>query len=176
MFTNDALMEESERLRKFAFRLTTNMSDAEDLLHSTILRALEKKHLFTDGTNLYGWMSKMMFNLFVSSYRRKVKFETQYDPDHFIQYESEQGKQEISMEIDDVNRAMNRLSDDHREILVMVCVKGLSYPEVSEMLRIPVGTVRSRLSRAREHLRAEMDSPDTAALAARAAQSAMAAA
>ena len=61
------------------------------------------------------------------------------------------------MEVKDVNRAMEELSDDDREILIMVCVKGMAYTEVSEALQIPVGTVRSRLSRARESLQAELD-------------------
>lgn len=152
MFDNNALIEESVKLRKFAYRLTRNMADAEDLLQSTLLRAMEKKHLFETGTNLFSWTSKIMYNLFVSAYRRKVKFETQYDPDNYIEFESVEASQDKTMELKDVDRAMDKISDEHRQILVMVCAKGMQYAEVSEALQIPVGTVRSRLSRARESL------------------------
>jgi RNA polymerase sigma-70 factor (ECF subfamily) len=159
MFKNTDLIDQMERLQKFACKLTRNQADADDLLQSTILRAIEKKHLFEDGTNLYSWTSKVMFNLFASEYRRKTKFETQYDPDIFLNKESVKAKQDINVELQDVQAAIDELSDDHREILVMVCVQGMQYAEVSEKLQIPVGTVRSRLSRARESLQMELDTP-----------------
>lgn len=156
MFNNSALLDETEKLRKFAYRLTQNMPDAEDLLQSTIVRALEKKHLFQDDTNLFSWTSKIMFNLFVSAYRRKTKFETKYDPENYIESERVEPTQEIKMELQEVTTAMKSLSEDHQEILTMVCVKGMQYADVSETLKIPVGTVRSRLSRAREALEHEL--------------------
>lgn len=152
MFHNNALISEMDHLRKFALRLTRNVADAEDLLHSTMVRALEKRHLFTEGSSLFKWTSKIMFNLFVSDYRRKSAFETQYDPEIYIEKESVEAVQESELEFKRVCEAMESLSDDHREILVMVCVKGMAYAEVAEELDIPVGTVRSRLSRARESL------------------------
>ena len=88
MFNNTDLTNEMDRLKKFAYRLTKNTHDAEDLVQSTVLRAMEKKHLFQDGTNLYSWSSKIMFNLFVSSYRRKTKYETQYDPEPYLDKQS----------------------------------------------------------------------------------------
>ena len=157
MFNNQDLIKESEKLQKFALKLTHNKSDADDLLQSTLLRAIEKKHLFQDGTNLFSWSSKIMYNMFVSAYRRRTKFETQYDPESYIERESVEAPQDVKMELEDVNAAMNDISDDHREILTLVCVKGMQYAEVSEMLQIPVGTVRSRLSRAREALATEMN-------------------
>ena len=66
MFNNAALIQETERLNKFAWRLTNNVHDAEDLVQSALLRAIEKKHMFKEGTNLYSWVSKIMFNMFVS--------------------------------------------------------------------------------------------------------------
>lgn len=162
MFNNDVLIQESDRLRKFAYRLTQNMSDAEDLLQSTLLRAIEKKHLFQKDTNLFSWTSKIMYNLFVTAYRRKVKFESQYDPESYIENESVEASQDIKMELKDVNKAMRNISDEHREILIMVCAKGMQYAEVSEALQIPVGTVRSRLSRARESLQNALDSNNDA--------------
>lgn len=159
MFTQAALINEMDSLRKFALKLTRNSHDADDLLQSTVLRALEKKHLFNAGTDVFKWTSKIMYNLFVSNYRRKVKFETQYDPASYIERESIEASQDKKMEWFEVEQAMNKISADHREILIMVCVKGMQYAEVSENLQIPVGTVRSRLSRARESLQAALETP-----------------
>ncbi|HQX26430.1 MAG TPA: sigma-70 family RNA polymerase sigma factor [Alphaproteobacteria bacterium] len=159
MFEQTALVTEMKNLRKFAFRLTGNPSDAEDLLQSTVLRALEKKHLFQKDTDLFKWTSKIMFNLFVSEYRRRTKFETQYDPETYLERQSVEGSQEVKLELSKVKDAMKQLSADHQEILVLVCVKGMRYEEVSEALEIPVGTVRSRLARARENLQIILDTP-----------------
>lgn len=157
MYESSALVKEMDHLRKFAWRLTNNAADADDLLQATVLRAMEKKHLFQQDTDLFKWSSKIMFNLFVSDYRRKRKFETQYDPESFLEKESIAAPQDTQVELTKVSEAMDRLSADHREILVLVCVQGMQYQEVAEMLNIPVGTVRSRLSRARENLQVMLD-------------------
>jgi RNA polymerase sigma-70 factor, ECF subfamily len=156
MFTERALVTEMAGLKKFALKLTRNESDAEDLTQSTILRAIEKSYLFEPGSNLFSWLSKIMYNQFVSIYRRKVKFETQYDPENFIENSYVDALQETRMEFLEVEAAMDQLSPEHKAILVMVCIKGMQYAEVSEMLQIPIGTVRSRLSRARESLQAQL--------------------
>lgn len=157
MFNQTALVQEMDNLKKFAMKLTRNTYDADDLLQSTVLRALEKKHLFQTDTDLFKWTSKIMYNLFVSGYRRKVRFETQYDPESYIERESVEAQQDKKMEFLQVGEAMSTISCDHREILLMICVKGMSYNEVAEKLDIPVGTVRSRLSRARESLQTALD-------------------
>ncbi len=157
MFTQTALVGQMESLRKFAIRLTGNTVDAEDLLQSTVLRAIEKKEYFQPGTDLFKWMSKIMFNMFVSTYRRKKKFETRYDPETYLEKASVDPVQESKAELHLVREAMNRLSGEHREILMLVCVQGMRYQEVAVSLDIPVGTVRSRLSRAREHLQIVLD-------------------
>lgn len=162
MFNNKELLSEMDSLKRFALKLTRNASDADDLTQATLLRALEKRHLFTPDTNLLGWTSRIMYHLFVSEYRRKVKFETQYDPENYIAAWSVDATQESTVELQQVNDAMNSLSGDHREILVMVCVKGMPYADVSEALKIPVGTVRSRLSRARESLQLQLGRTETA--------------
>lgn len=156
MFTHSALVNEMKSLRKFALKLTHNAQDADDLLQSTVLRALEKKHLFHKETSLFKWSSKIMYNIFVSNYRRKVKFETQCDPESFIERESVGASQDKTVELMEIGEAMGKISHDHREILMLVCVRGMQYAEVSEALQIPIGTVRSRLSRARESLTSEL--------------------
>ena len=76
MFTQAELVIEMPKLRKFASKLTRNNSEADDLLQSTLLRALEKVTYFETGTDLFKWSSKIMYNIFVTDYRRKVKFES----------------------------------------------------------------------------------------------------
>ncbi len=159
MFTHNALVAETGKLQKFALRLTKNKADADDLLQSTCLRALEKEHSFENGTNLFGWTSKIMFNLFATDYRRKMKFETQGDPESILENQSVPPMQEIGAEVAKIKRAMLKLNPDHQEIVVLICVKGMHYHEVSKLLDIPVGTVRSRLSRAKKELQVIMDTP-----------------
>lgn len=152
MFDPQALVTETENLRKFALHLTRNKANADDLVQSTLLRALEKTHYFEEGTNLRKWTSKIMFNLFVTDYRRKVKFETQYDPEPYIEARYIKAPQESEVDLHAVGNALKKLSSDHQEILTLVCIKDMPYQEVAEALDIPVGTVRSRLSRARQSL------------------------
>jgi RNA polymerase sigma-70 factor (ECF subfamily) len=152
MFAQSSLIAETGRLQRFAFKLTRNRSDAEDLVQSTCLRALEKNESFEDGSNLFGWTSKIMYNLFVSAYRRRNKFESQYDPEIYLEKETIMPMQDIILEVENVKRAMAMLSKDHRNVLIMICANGMSYQEVADELSISIGTVRSRLFRARERV------------------------
>lgn len=157
MFTPIELTEIEGGLHKFAMRLTRNHADAQDLVQSTFLRALEKRHLFKKGTRLFSWTSKIMYNLFVSGYRRKTKFESQYDPELQLERLHVEASQENSCELKNVAYAMQELSSEHRTVLQLVCVKGLRYEEAASTLGIPVGTVRSRLSRARKALQSQLE-------------------
>lgn len=159
MFHQDAIINEVPKLLKFATKLTRNHAEAQDLVQSTVLRALEKNSYFEDGTDLFKWTSKIMYNLFVSEYRRKTKFETQYDPENYIEKMVAEPEQETKAEMQAVTAAMEEISAEHKEVLLLVCAKGMKYEEVSEMLQIPVGTVRSRLSRARDALLSVMEAP-----------------
>lgn len=152
-FSHTQLVTEMDRLRKFARRLTHNRDDAEDLLQNTVLRALEKRHMFETGSDLFAWTSKMMFNIFATQYKRRVKFESRYDCEEILNTQSSQATQEHLLEFRQVGEAIGALSDDHKSVLMMVCVQGLPYDSVASELHIPVGTVRSRLSRARDQLR-----------------------
>lgn len=152
MFTDNQLINEMSRLQKFAWKLTRNNADADDLLQNTILRAYEKKHLFEKGSSVFSWTSKIMYNLFVSNYRRKVKFESQYDPEPYLDKKEANIDHDDMIMMQEVGEAMNSLSCEHRDILVMITVQGMKYEEASEKLNIPIGTVRSRLSRARNIL------------------------
>jgi RNA polymerase sigma-70 factor, ECF subfamily len=152
MFTNNQLLIEMPKLKRFGHKLTRNNTQADDLLQSTLLRALEKKDYFQDGTNLFSWTSKIMYNMFVTDYRRKVRFDSLYDPEEKINSMKINADQDVKLEFKQVSDAMEKLSESHKEIIILVCVKGMQYQETSELLNIPVGTVRSRLSRARIEL------------------------
>jgi RNA polymerase sigma-70 factor (ECF subfamily) len=160
MFEQKALLQEMGNLQKFAMKLTKNLSDAEDLAQATLLRALEKKHLFKEGTNLFSWTSKIMFNLFVSQYRHKTKFDSKYDPEPHIAQLSVPAAQEASTDLNTVRACMKSMTREHRQVLIMICVRGLRYEDVAQHLEIPVGTVRSRLSRARRQLQEMLESKE----------------
>lgn len=161
-FTEHDLLKQIEPLRRFARKLSKSDQDAEDLLQTTILQAMEKQHLFQEGTNLFSWMSKIMYNKFVSQYRRSTKFESQYDNEGLIERQSCTADQDRRSELNVVEEAMNELSEEHRDILILICVKGMQYNEAAGKLDIPVGTVRSRLSRAREQLKDLLEIPQDA--------------
>ena len=159
-FQSQEIVDEMDKLKKFAYKLCRNKHDAEDLLQATVLKAIEKKHMFKEGTNLFSWSSKIMYNDFVSAYRRKVKFESKYDAEDLIKNKSVKPRQEKRALYRRVSESMSALNKKHREVLDMVCIQGMRYKDVAVKLDIPIGTVRSRLSRAREQLKADMDVQD----------------
>jgi RNA polymerase sigma-70 factor (ECF subfamily) len=128
MFAQSALVAETGKLQKFAMSLTKNKPDADDLVQSTCLRALEKADLFQDGTNLLGWTSKIMFNIFVAGYNRRRKFENQYDPEPYLTSVSVEPLQETYAELVNVHGAMKKLNPDHYRILVLIYVKRYGVP------------------------------------------------
>jgi len=166
MFYSHDLIEEMDGLRGFAYRLTGNKNDADDLVQSTVLRALEKKHLFEEGTDLFKWCSKIMFNIFAGQYRRRVKFESMYDPEPVIERQSRPANQYHRMRCKEVGDVMQNLSKQHCQVLSAICINGMKYQTVANRLDIPVGTVRSRLSRAREQLQHHLEEGDALARAA----------
>ena len=132
--------------------LTRNPTDAEDLLQETLLRAYTKLHLWQEGTNLTAWMVVMMRNLFLSKFAIHTNRATDMIPIEDCEI-SVPMTQEQAVEIAQVRAIWPSLTEDHREVLETVAVGNASYEEAAETLGIPVGTVRSRLARARHSLR-----------------------
>ncbi|PJB70134.1 MAG: hypothetical protein CO093_08735 [Alphaproteobacteria bacterium CG_4_9_14_3_um_filter_47_13] len=159
MFEYNDLVKEINSLKKFAWHLAGNKSDAEDLLQNTLLKALEKNYQFQQDSNLFSWTSKIMFHQFINEYRRRLKFDSKYDPDPYINRMYVAPSQEKKAEFFEVDEALSTLTQKHREVLFMICIAGMGYKAVAKNLKIPVGTVRSRLSRAREQLQNHMDKP-----------------
>ena len=136
------------RLRRYARVLARTTARADDLVQDTLERAWAKRHLWQAGSDLRAWAFSIMHNVHVNQARRR---EPEPLSDDFEL--SSPPMQERGLELRDLYRALARLPVDYREVLMLVAVEELRYAEVAEILNVPVGTVMSRLSRARERLR-----------------------
>jgi RNA polymerase sigma-70 factor, ECF subfamily len=146
-------------LRRYARRLAPDRSAAEDLLQETLLLALAKQHCFTPGTNLRAWLFTIMHNQRINGLRRAMREGELIDLSEAN--ESVSGEQEINLQIQELRGAMEQLNEDKRTVLVLADQEGFSYVEIADMLQVPIGTVRSRLARARSLLREIMQGGDS---------------
>ena len=138
----------SRSLLRVARRLTSNSSSAEDLVQDCLLLAWRNFHQFQPGTNARAWLFRILFNSFYAEGRRLRRA-----PD-LIPLTADAGTISPSLdEVMEVSRALDRLQLDHRTVLLLGVVEGLTCSEMSEVLCVPIGTVMSRLSRARQAMR-----------------------
>ncbi|HEV2550462.1 MAG TPA: sigma-70 family RNA polymerase sigma factor [Stellaceae bacterium] len=141
---------EIPRLRRYARALMRSRDRADDLVQDTIVRGLEKLHLYQPGTNLRAWLFTMMHNHYVNAVRRSAR------RGHEIEVEKVPLKLRPSqierLELRDLERAIASLPDEQRTTLLLISLEGMKYEEVAQICDVPVGTVRSRLSRARTAL------------------------
>jgi RNA polymerase sigma-70 factor (ECF subfamily) len=159
MFSDDALIAEIPRLRRYARGLTGDAARADDLVQDTLERALLKGRLWRPG-NLRAWLLTMMHNVFVNQYRASgaLDYRAPEDlPDVAVRPQQQDG-----IEMRELGRALQHLSPEQREVLLLVALEDLSYDETARILGTPVGTVMSRLSRARERLRQILNGQATA--------------
>jgi RNA polymerase sigma-70 factor (ECF subfamily) len=140
------------RLQRYARSLLHNTSSADDLVQDTVLRALEKAHLFRQDTNLRGWLVTIMHNEHVNAARRRSRGPI-FVPDDELAAVGRPQTQETPVELKELCRAVDRLPREQREALLLHWLRGLRYEEIAECLRLPLGTVQSRISRARRNLR-----------------------
>ena len=138
------------RLRRYARSLTRDETRADDLVQDTLIRAIDKLHLFEPGTNLVAWLFTIMRNIHINALR-SAKWEREQDPADLEL--PVPGLQISNLALRDLARAMSALPDDQRETVMLVAVEGLAYQDAAEIMSVPIGTVRSRLSRARSRLR-----------------------
>lgn len=145
--------KEIPRLRRYARYLVRDADRADDLVQETLTRAIEKVHTWQQGTNLRAWLFVIMRNSFISEIRkeRRRPVSSALPQDHPAF--AVDGRQEAHLAFIDLQAAFERLPDEHREILVLVVIEGLKYEEAAAVLDIPIGTVRSRVSRARTALK-----------------------
>lgn len=156
-----ALIGEAPYLRRFARSLVGDAAAADDLVQDTIERAISRMHLFDRSRELRPWLFRILRNLNISQHRQSQKRGWQVPFDETSQTPvSLHTPQDTHTAIRDISRALILLPYDQREVLVLVALEGLTYREVVDVLDIPIGTVMSRLNRARERLR-ELPKPKT---------------
>jgi RNA polymerase sigma factor (sigma-70 family) len=144
------------RLRRYARALIGNRNAAEDLVQDTLERAWGRFNLWRRGSDLRAWLFTIMHNIYVNQVRARIaRPEHELDDEALnVQGRADQGDR---LEIHDLDRALRQLPDEQREVLLLVGLEQLTYNEAAKALGIPIGTVMSRLSRARARLRAVLD-------------------
>ena len=146
------------RLRRFGRTLTRHREDADDLVQLAVERALNRSSQWQPGTRLDSWLFRIMQNAWIDELRARGRYHETFVPE-------EQGLQ-VGVSTNDsqidaiaVRKAVARLGDDQRAVVALVLVEGLPYKEAAEVLGIPIGTLTSRLARARETLQGLLATP-----------------
>jgi len=151
--TNRDIEAEIPRLRRYARALTRDVVTADDLVQDCLTRALGKLHLWQDGTDLRAWLFTILHNQYVNHIRRSVREGAAVglnENEPLLSRAPQQGKR---LELRDLERAIAKLPEEQRIVILLVGLEGMRYEEVAAVLDVPVGTIRSRLSRGRENLR-----------------------
>ena len=162
-FEREALVH-LDALYRVALRLTANPSDADDLVQETMLKAYRAWDQYEKGTNAKGWLMTILRHAFINEYRRRTRHPENVDLDTIepfavfgeVQDEDPQGAFFDKIVDDEVLREIDKLPEAFRETLVLSDVEGMSYQEIAKILEIPVGTVKSRLFRARKVLQGRL--------------------
>jgi len=152
----------SRSLLRVARRITSDAAAAEDLVQETLLRAWRGFEQFETGTNARAWLFRIMFNAFYAQGRKRRSGPVLVSLEH-AELELEPTAQPLSGWTDavSVSRALNGLSEEHKTVLMLGVVEGFKCREMAEILSLPIGTVMSRLSRARQALRERLQVPDS---------------
>jgi len=168
----DALFEKEfmpliDSLYNFAYRLTLDEDDANDLVQETYLKAYRFFDSYEQGTNAKAWLFRILKNSFINEFRKKSKEPSKVDYNEVETfYNSEDVDENITADLrvesisdmigDEVANALNTLAVDFRTIIILCDLEGFTYEEMSKILDIPIGTVRSRLHRARNLLKEKL--------------------
>ncbi len=158
---------QADALFSFAYGLTRNEADASDLVQETYLKAFRFIDSYLEGTNAKAWLFRILKNAFINNYRKKSKRPTQVDFEDLVNIHQEEDtalnsyvdlREDIYERIigDEVTIAISNLSVDYRTVLLLCDIEGFTYEEISKIIDIPIGTVRSRLFRARNLLKKEL--------------------
>ena len=147
----ESIVELIPRLRRYARALAGDRAAADDLVQDTLERAWAKLHLYRRGTDLRAWLFTVMHNVYVNQLRA-ARPVAQLDED--MPELSQPGRESDGLELRDLDLAIRRLPPDQREVLLLVVLEDMRYDEAAGTLGILIGTVMSRLARAREKLRA----------------------
>ena len=139
-------------MRRFASGLSGNPSDGDDLCQMTIERALANRSKWAEGTRLDSWMYRIMRNLWIDEARKVTRARQTFVAEDAGAVVGGEGAQEASVELSNIDRAMQKLPEDQREAVLLVMVEGYAYREAAEIVGCPVGTLNSRLVRGRDAL------------------------
>ena len=151
----------------FAYRLTLDQDDSKDLLQDTYLKAYRFIDSFQQGTNAKAWLFRILKNSFINDYRKKSKEPSKVDYQEVeTYYNSEDVDRQITPDLrvealrdmigDEISNALNSLDVDFRTVIILCDLEGFKYDEMAKILDIPIGTVRSRLHRARNLLKEKL--------------------
>jgi RNA polymerase sigma-70 factor, ECF subfamily len=147
----DAVLAAVPSLRAFAISLCGNVDRADDLVQETLLRALANIDSFQPGTNMSAWLFTILRNLFRSEYRKRRR-EVEDGDGSYAETLKSQPEQSSRVEFEEFRTALAKLPPDQREALVLVGASGFSYEEAAEICGCAVGTIKSRVNRARSRL------------------------
>src|ERR1700751_2039717 len=150
------LEKEIPRLRRYAFALTRNMSRADDLVQDTLVRAIAKQRGWQCGTNLRAWLFTLMHNQNVNGVRRSPR-EGAVEFDDTWPFPTAATDPAAGLSLRDLDRALAQIPEERRQGILLIGLEDISYKEAATILDVPIGTIRSRLSRGRESLRMLMD-------------------
>lgn len=156
-----------DAMYNFALRLTSDPSDAEDLVQDTIVKAFRFFSSYEKGTNAKAWLFRILKNSYINNYRKKSKQPNQVDYDEVSTfYETIRAERTDTSDLedkmfrdlvdDDISQALEELPEDFRTVVLLCDVEGFTYEEIANMLDVPIGTIRSRLHRGRNLLKAQL--------------------
>lgn len=166
---NNEFMPHVNSMYNFGYRLTLDRDDAKDLVQDTYLKAYRFIESFQKGTNAKAWLFRILKNSFINDYRKKSKEPSKIDYQEVeAYYNSEEVDRQITPDLrveslkdmigDEISNALNSLDVDFRTVIILCDLEGFKYEEMAKILDIPIGTVRSRLHRARNLLKEKLKS------------------
>ena len=166
VFENE-FMPHIDSMYNFAYRLTFDEDEANDLVQDTYMKAFRFINSFLEGTNAKAWLYRILKNSFINDYRKKSKQPSKVDYQEVEQYyNSEDTRSEATVDLrieatkdmigDEITNALNSLAVDFRTVIILCDLEGFTYEEMAKILDIPIGTVRSRLHRARNLMREKL--------------------
>lgn len=150
------IAREIPRLRRYALALTGDPAAADDLVQDTLERAIRKRHLWRRRGSIRAWLYRILYHVFLNQAGHRKRAQAEIDLDTASGAApalSERPRHDARLVCRDVTEAMLELPADQRAAIALTAVEGLAYDEAAEALGIPIGTLRSRLSRGREQLR-----------------------
>jgi RNA polymerase sigma factor (sigma-70 family) len=164
---NNEFLPHINSMYNFGFRLTLDRDDAKDLVQDTYLKAYRFIESFQKGTNAKAWLFRILKNSFINDYRKKSKEPSKVDYQEVeTYYNSEDVDRQITPDLrvealqdmigDEISNALNALDVDFRTVIILCDLEGFKYEEMAKILDIPIGTVRSRLHRARQLLKEKL--------------------